>query len=323
MLAMNGTRRALLGTPAALLAAPALAQGTWPQRPVRIFVGFPAGGTTDILGRIAAQILQEQLGQPFVVENRPGANSNIAAQAVLRSPADGYTLLLGSPGTNAINPHLYTNPGYDPLTDFLTIGQIAEVPNLIAAHPGLGVNNAAALIELAKRRTLSYGETSIGGSTHLAAELFRLMGGFEATHVSYRGSSPMMTDLLPGRIDFGTDNLPSILPHIRSGALTAIGITSSTRWSGAPDIAAIAETLPGYEVTAWFGLVAPRGAPPEIIQRTNAALNAGLGHASVVARMTELGARPLPGTPEVYQARNVAEFARLGDLIRRVGIRPE
>nr|WP_248291390.1 tripartite tricarboxylate transporter substrate binding protein [Neoroseomonas marina] len=307
----------------AALAAPAFAQASWPNRPVRILVGFPAGGTTDILGRLAAQILQEALGQPFVVENRPGAGSNIAAQAVLRSPADGYTLLLGSPGTNAINPHLYANAGFDPLKDFLPIGQIAEVPNLIAAYPGVGVRDAAALIALAKQRTLSYGETSIGGSTHLAAELFRLMGGFEATHVSYRGSAPMMTDLLPGRIDFGCDNLPSIMPHIRSGALVAIGVTSAERWPANPEIPAIAETLPGYEVTAWFGLVAPRGTPPEIIVRTNAVLRAGLEKPEIAARMAELGARPLPGTPEVYQARNEREFVRLGDLIRRVGIRAE
>lgn len=316
-------RRSLLTAASALLATPALAQAPWPNRPVRIVVGFPAGGTTDILGRIAAQILQESLGQPVVVENRPGAGSNIAAQAVLRSPPDGYMLLLGSPGTNAINPHLYANAGYDPLKDFLPISQIAEVPNLIAAHPGLGVRDAAALIALAKTRTLSYGETSIGGSTHLAAELFRLMGGFEATHVSYRGSSPMMVDLLPGRIDFGTDNLPSIMPHIRSGALVAIGVTSAERWPANPEIPAIAETLPGYEVTAWFGLVAPRGTPPEIIAQVNTALRAGLEKPETVARMAELGARPLPGPPEVYQARNEREFVRLGDLIRRVGIRAE
>ncbi|MBW6399701.1 tripartite tricarboxylate transporter substrate binding protein [Roseomonas sp. HJA6] len=315
-------RRALLTAGAGLLAAPAFA-ATWPDRPVRILVGFPAGGTTDILGRIAAQILQEELGQPVVVENRPGAGSNIAAQAVLRSPADGYTLLLGSPGTNAINPHLYANSGYDPLKDFLPISQIAEVPNLIAAHPSVGVRNAAALIALAKQRTLSYGETSIGGSTHLAAELFRLMGGFEATHVPYRGSAPMMTDLLPGRIDFGTDNLPSILPHVRSGALVAIGVTSAERWPSSPDIPAIAETLPGYEVTAWFGLVAPRGTPAEIIAKANAALRVGLSKPETASRMAELGARPLPGSPEVYQARNEREFVRLGDLIRRVGIRAE
>lgn len=320
---MNTMRRALLATPAALLATPALSQGAWPNRPVRIFVGFPAGGTTDVLGRIAAQILQEELGQPFVVENRPGAGSNIAAQAVLRSPADGYTLLLGSPGTNAINPHLYANSGYDPLTDFLPISQIAEVPNLIAAHASLGVRDAASLIALAKQRRLSYGETSIGGSTHLSAELFRLMGGFEATHVGYRGSAPMMTDLLPGRIDFGCDNLPTIIPHVRSGALVGIGVTSTTRWAGAPDIAPISDTLPGYEVTAWFGLVAPKGTPPEVIQRANAALRRGLSKPEMASRMQELGATPLPGTPEEYQARNVEQFAKMGDLIRRAGIRAE
>lgn len=315
------SRRAILAT--GLLGAPALAQTAWPNRTIRILVGFPAGGTTDVMGRMAAQILQEELGQTVVVENRPGAGSNIAAQTVLRSAPDGYTLLLGSPGTNAINPHLYANAGYDPLTDFLPISQIAEVPNLIAAHPSLGVRSAAELIDLAKRRRLSYGETSIGGSTHLSAEMFRLMAGIEATHVPYRGSAPMMVDLLPGRIDFGVDNLPTIINHVRSGALVGIGVTSTRRSPSAPDIAPIAETLPGYEVAAWFGLKAPRGTPPEVIARANAALRAGLTKPAMVARLQELGATPLPGTPEAYQARNVAEHARLGELIRRIGIRAE
>lgn len=316
-------RRALLAASGTLLATPALAQGAWPNRTIRVMVGFPAGGTTDLLGRIAAQILQEQLGQTVVVENRPGAGSNIAAQAVLRSPADGYTLLLGSPGTNAINAHLYSNAGYDPLTDFLPISQIAEVPNLIAAHPSLGVRDTAGLIALAKQRRLSYGETSIGGSTHLSAELFRLMAGIEATHVPYRGSSPMMVDLLPGRVDYGVDNLPTILPHVRSGALVAIGVTSTRRSPSAPTIPTIAETLPGYEVTAWFGLVAPRGTPAEVITRANAAMRAGLEKPETQGRLQELGATPLPGTPAEYQARNVAEHARLGDLIRRLGIKAD
>jgi tripartite-type tricarboxylate transporter receptor subunit TctC len=319
------SRRAALAAP--LLAAPASAQAQpaapWPNRPIRIMVGFPAGGTTDLLGRIAGQILTEELGQPVVIENRPGAGSNIAAQAVLRSAPDGYTLMLGSPGTNAINAHLYSNAGYDPLTDFLPISQIAEVPNLLAAHPSLGVRDVPGLIALAKQRRLSYGETSIGGSTHLSAEMFRLMAGIEATHVPYRGSAPMMVDLLPGRVDFGFDNLPTIINHVRSGALVPIGVTSARRSPGAPDIAAIAETLPGYEVTAWFGLVAPRGTPPEVITRANAALRAGLAKPEVVSRLRELGATPLPGTPAEYQARNVAEHARLGELIRRLGVKAD
>jgi len=313
-------RRSLL---AATLATPALAQTNWPQRPIRILVGFPAGGTTDLLARIAGQIFQEELGQPVVIENRPGAGGNIAAQTVLRAPADGYTLMLGSPGTNAINAHLYSNAGYDPLTDFLPISQVAEVANLMAAHPSLGVRDVAGLIELAKSRRLSYGETSIGGSTHLSAELFRLMAGIEATHVPYRGSAPMMIDLLPGRIDFGFDNLPSILPHVRSGALIGLGVTSTRRTPSAPEIATIAETLPGYEVTAWFGIVAPRGTPPGVIARANASLRAGLSKPQTMARLQDLGATALPGTPEEYQARNVAQHARLGELIRRVGIRAE
>ena len=319
--AVRIARRTLIATP--LLAAPALAQSPWPNRTIRILVGFPAGGTTDLLGRIAGQIFTEELGQPVVIENRPGAGGNIAAQAVLRSAPDGYTLMLGSPGTNAINAHLYSNAGYDPLTDFLPISQVAEVANLLAAHPSLGVRDVPGLIALARTRRLSFGETSIGGSTHLSAEMFRLMAGIEATHVPYRGSAPMMVDLLPGRIDYGVDNLPTIINHVRSGALIGIGVTSARRWPTAPDIPAIAETLPGYEVTAWFGIVAPRGTPPEVIARANTALRNGLAKPEMVARLAELGAAALPGTPEEYQARNVAQHARLGELIRRVGIRAE
>ena len=318
---MRIARRTLIATP--LLAAPALAQSPWPNRTIRILVGFPAGGTTDLLGRIAGQIFTEELGQPVVIENRPGAGGNIAAQAVLRSTPDGYTLMLGSPGTNAINAHLYSNAGYDPLTDFLPISQVAEVANLLAAHPSLGVRDVPGLIALARTRRLSFGETSIGGSTHLSAEMFRLMAGIEATHVPYRGSAPMMVDLLPGRIDYGVDNLPTIINHVRSGALIGIGVTSARRWPTAPDIPAIAETLPGYEVTAWFGIVAPRGTPPEVIARANTALRNGLAKPEMVARLAELGAAALPGTPEEYQARNVAQHARLGELIRRVGVRAE
>lgn len=225
------TRRACLAGLAASLiprigkAAP----GDWPTRPVRLVCPFPAGGTTDLLARIAAEILAGALGQPFVVDNRSGAGGNIGAMQVARAEPDGYTLMLSSPGPLAINGFLYRDIGFDGLRDFVPISQVAEVPNLIAAHPGLGVKNAAELIALAKQRRLAYGETSIGGSTHLAAELFRIQAGIEAEHISYRGSSDMMPDLLAGRISYGSDNLPSMMPHVRSGALVGIGATGATR----------------------------------------------------------------------------------------------
>jgi tripartite-type tricarboxylate transporter receptor subunit TctC len=183
-------RRTLLA--ASLLAAPALAAEAWPARPVRIIVPFPPGGTVDILGRLTAGWLQEATGQGFIVENRSGAGGNIGAQAVSRAAPDGYTLLMGSPGTQAINAHLYPNPGYDGIADFAPISLVAEVPNLLAAHPGLGLRTIPELIARARAERLAYGETSIGGSTHLSAELFRLQAGIEGEHITYRGSAPML-----------------------------------------------------------------------------------------------------------------------------------
>ncbi len=315
-------RRSLLAA-ASLLAAPALAAEAWPSRPVRIIVPFPPGGTVDILGRLTANWLQEATGGNFVVENRSGAGGNIGAQAAARAAPDGTTLLMGSPGTQAINAHLYPNPGYDGIADFAPISLVAELPNLLAAHPSLGLKTVPDLIARAKAERLAYGETSIGGSTHLSAELFRLQAGIEGEHITYRGSAPMLGDLLPGRIAWGVDNLPSILPHIRSGALTALGVTSRARWSGAPDIPAIAESLPGYEVTAWFGLLAPRGTPEEVITTANAALGRMLATPAAAQRLAELGATPIPGTPEAYRAHIAAEYAKWGEVIRRAGIRLE
>ncbi|ONG58034.1 hypothetical protein BKE38_03610 [Pseudoroseomonas deserti] len=319
-------RRSLLAGLATGLATPALAAhgsapGEWPARPVRLICPFPAGGTTDICARIAAEILAGALGQPFVVDNRSGAGGNIGAAQAARAEPDGYTLLLSSPGPLSINAHLYREMGFDGLRDFAPVSQVAEVPNLIAAHPSLGVRDAAGLIALAKSRRLTYGETSIGGSTHLAAELFRIQAGIEAEHISYRGSADMMPDLLAGRIDYGSDNLPSIIPHVRSGALVGIGATSSGRWSGAPNLPAIAETLPGYEVTAWFGVVAPRATPPAILQKAQAVLAAGLRQPAVVSRLTELGAIPLGDTSENFAARIRSEHEKWGGVIRQAGIR--
>jgi len=317
------TRRAWLKGVAAALAARSAHAATddWPTRPIRMICPFPAGGTSDILARVAADILAQALGQPVVVDNRSGAGGNIGAAQAARAEPDGYTLLLSSPGPLAINSFLYSDPGFDGLRDFVPVTQIAEVPNLLAAHPGLGVKTAAELIALAKQRRLAYGETSIGGTTHLAAELFRIQAGIEADHVSYRGSSAMMPDLLAGRLSYGLDNLPSILPHVRSGALVGIGVTGAKRWSGAPDIPAIAETLPGYEVTAWFGVVAPRNTPDAIIGRLQSILAAGLAQPATVQKLADLGATPIGDAPEAFGARIRAEHAKWGAVIREAGIK--
>jgi tripartite-type tricarboxylate transporter receptor subunit TctC len=315
-------RSILAGLAVASFGHPALAE-PWPTRPVRIIVPFPPGGTVDILGRLTAAWLTEATGQSFIVENRSGAGGNIGAAAVARAMPDGYTLLMGSPGTQAINAHLYLNPGYDGIADFAPISLVAEVPNLLAVHPALNIRSVPELIAAAKASRLAYGETSIGGSTHLSAELFRLQAGIEGEHVTYRGSAPMLGDLLPGRIAWGVDNLPSILPHVRSGALVAVGVTSKARWSGAPEIPAIAESLPGYEVTAWFGLLAPKGTPAEVIGTANAALARLLATPTAVRRLADLGATPIPGTPEAYRDHIAAEFQKWGEVVKRAGIRLE
>jgi len=316
------TRRSALTLAAIPLARPAMAQ-SWPTRPVKLVAPFPPGGTVDIFARLTAQWLTEGLGQSVVVENRSGAGGNIGAVAVARAAPDGYTLLMGSPGTQAINAHLYPNPGYDGIADFTPISLVVEVPNLLAAHPSLNLRSVQDLINLTKSQRIAYGETSIGGSTHLSAELFRLQAGIEAEHVTYRGSSPMMADLLPGRIQYGFDNLPSILPHVQSGALTALGVTSKQRWSGASDIPAMAETLPGYEVTAWFGLLAPKGTPSEIIHAANAAVVRGLATSAARDRLAQLGGTPIGSTPEEYREHILAEHRKWGDVIKRAGIKLE
>ena len=319
---MTIARRTVLTAAATALARPAFAQA-WPTRPVKLIAPFPPGGTVDIFARLTAQWMTEGLGQAVVVENRSGAGGNIGAAAVARSAPDGYTLLMGSPGTQAINAHLYPNPGYDGIADFAPISLVVEVPNLLAAHPSLNLRSVQQLIELAKRDRIAYGETSIGGSTHLSAELFRLQAGFEADHVTYRGSSPMMADLLPGRIQFGFDNLPSILPHVQSGALTALGVTSKQRWSGAPDIPAIGETLPGYEVTAWFGVLAPKNTPAEVIAACTAAIQRGVATPAARERLVQLGGTPIGSTPEAYRDHIAAEFRKWGEVVRRAGIKLE
>ena len=315
------TRRGALAGLAAAFVAGRAGAADWPTRPVRLVCPFPAGGTTDLLARLAAEILSGAIGQPVVVENRSGAGGNIGAALVARAEPDGHTLLLTSPGPMSINAHLYRDMPYDGLRDFAPICQVAEVPNLIAAHPGLGVRDAAGLIALARRSRLAYGETSIGGSTHLAAELFRLQAGIEAEHISYRGSSDMMPDLLAGRIAYGCDNLPTIMPHVRSGALVGIGTTGARRWAGAPGLPAIAETLPGYEVAAWFGVAAPRGTPQAVIERAQAALAAGLRQPATVGRLMALGATPIGDTPAEFAARAQAEHVKWGQVIRQAGIR--
>src|SRR5205809_3388235 len=257
-----------------VVAAPvALGQAAYPTKPVRLVVPFPAGGTTDLLARAAAQRLSEAWGQQVIVDNRPGAAGNIGAELVARSAPDGYTLLMGTVGTHAINASLYAKMPYDHVKDFAPVILVAGVPNVLEVNPALPVNSVADLIKLAKAKPgqINFASSGSGTSIHLSGELFKTMAGVDMTHVPYKGSAPALTDLMGGQVQLMFDNLPSALPQIKGGRLRAIALTSTTRAAVLPDIPTVAESgLPGFEASSWFGILAPAGTPPAIVTWINA-----------------------------------------------------
>ena len=284
----------------AILAAPLAAAQEWPAKPVRIVVPFAAGGTTDITARLVAEQLTLLLKQPFVVENRAGAGGNIGATEVARAAPDGYTFLMGTPGTQAINQFLYLKMPYDTAKDLLPVSFVVRVPNVLMVHPGVGVKTIAELVTKAKSRpgAMSYGTPGNGSTGHLSTELFKSRAGIFVTHIPYRGSGPMLLDLIAGQIEMAIDNLPSAIPHIRSGKLIALGVTSAQRNGQLPEVPTIASVLPGYAAESWFVLVAPAATPVAIINRLSAEVDRILKKGEVIERFKGLGAEPVGGTPE-------------------------
>jgi len=321
------TRRGLAALAALPLARPAFAQPRWPDRPVRVIVPFTPGGTTDILARALGAELQEALGQPFVVENRGGAGGTLGSELVARAAPDGHTLMMGHIGTLAVNPWLYRNLGFDTVTSFEPIGLTAIVPNILTVNARkLPVNNVPELIAHARRnpRGLSYGSGGNGSAAHIAMVAFQVAAGIEMEHVPYRGTGPMITDLLSGTIDLTLTGGPAVLPPVRAGHLRAIGVSSLTRLSSAPDIPTIAEQgVPGFEATQWYGLVAPAGTPRPIIERLNAESARILNGDRLRPRLAGEGADPSPGTPEQFRELIIAERARWGELIRRANVQAD
>jgi tripartite-type tricarboxylate transporter receptor subunit TctC len=321
-------RRHLLLT-ASALAAPRLghAQDTWPNRPVRVVVPFTPGGSTDILARALSAELQETLGQPFIIENRGGAGGTVGSEVVARSAPDGYTLMMGHIGTLAVNPSLYRNLTFDTVTSFDPIVLVAVVPNILVVNPRkVPVNTVQEFIARAKSqpRGLTYGSGGNGSAAHIAAVAFSVATGIEMEHVPYRGTGPMMTDLIGGTIDLTMTGGPPALPPVRAGQLRALGVSSLTRLSSAPDIPTIAESgVPGFDATQWYGLVAPAGTPRPIIDRINAESTRILRGPKLRPRLEGEGADPAPGTPESFRELIVAERARWGELIRRADVRPD
>lgn len=328
MTSLHLPRRTLLAG-AAILATPGIlrAQGNWPERPVRLMVPFTPGGSTDILARALGAELQEALGQPFVVENRAGAGGTVGSDMVARAAPDGYTLMMGHIGTLAVNPSLYRNLSYDTVTSFAPIVLVANVANILAVNARkLPITTAQELVARAKAAPgiITYGSGGNGSAAHTAVVAFCLATGIEMTHVPYRGTGPMMNDLIAGQIDMTMTGGPPILPPVRAGLLRAIGVSSLTRLSSEPDIKTLDEQgITGFDAVQWYGLVAPAGTPRPIIDRINAASTTALRGDKLKPRLAAEGADAAPGTPEQFRELIISERTRWGDVIRRANVTNE
>lgn len=317
-------RRALLA--AAALARPARAQPAWPDRPVRVVVPFTPGGSSDILARAVSRGLSERFGQQFVVENRSGAGGTVGSEFVARAAPDGHTLLMGHIGTLAVNPALYPNLGFDTVTSFQPVIQVASVANVLVVHPQRGPRDLAGLIDRAKADPggLTFGSGGNGSAAHIAMAAFAEATGIRLSHVPYRGTAPMMTDLIAGQIDMTMTGGPPALPPVRAGQLRALGVSALRRLDHAPDIPTIAESgVPGFEALQWYGLVAPAGTPRPVVDRLNAATAETLRDADLRSRLEAEGADAAPGTPEAFGDLIRTERARWGALVRRSGMRAD
>ena len=292
----------------------------YPERPVTMIVPFGPGSVTDLLARIAANGMAESLGKSFIVQNKAGAGGNIGATDVANAPADGYTLLVGPTSTNAVNPTLFKNLKFG-IDSFTPISNIAKVPNVLVVHPEVPVKTVTEFIALSKERELTYASTGNGGSMHLSGEMFASMSGAQMMHVPYKGGGDALSDLLPGRVDAMFCNLPLCLPHIESGKLRALGVTSAQASPLLPEVGPIADQgLPGYEVTGWFGLFAPAGVDAEIVQKLNTALLAILEDEDVKKQLLAQGAEPDGSSPEEFDAFVRAEYDKWAKVIKDAGI---
>jgi tripartite-type tricarboxylate transporter receptor subunit TctC len=322
-------RRRFVGLAAAAIATPPVlkaraAGADWPQRSVRIVVPFPPGGSTDITARLIGNRLQEVWGQSVVIENKPGAGGNIASDMVARSDPDGYTVFIVGPGL-ATNQFLYPSLGYDPVGDFAPVTLLITQPNMMCvplSKPAKSVKEFIAYCN-DNRGKVTYASSGNGTTLHLSGELFKRMANVEMTHIPYRGGALAINDLIPGRVDVTFDNMPSIIEHVKSGSVRALAVTTKERVPLVPDIPTIAETVPGFDVSSWFGFFLPVKTPKEIIAKLNADTNAALAHPSVKSRFDDLGATPKGTTPEQLAAFLKSEIDKWGPVIKEAKIRVE
>ena len=300
----------------------ALAQA-YPTRPVRILVGFVPGGNFDIVARLIGQSLSEQLSQPVVVENRPGASSNLATEAVVRAPADGYTLLLGG-AVNAVNATLFDNLGFNFISDLAPVAGVSRFPNVMTVNALFPARTVPEFIAYAKANPgkVNQGSSGNGTTQHLAGALFKTMTGADFLHVPYKGAAQAITDLLNGQVQVLFEPLPASIQHIKAGKLRALAVTSAARSEALPEVPTVAEFVPSYEASGWNGVCAPRNTPVEIIGKLNSAVNAGLADPKLKARLADLGATPLPGLPADFGKLIVEETEKWRKVIRTGNIKP-
>jgi tripartite-type tricarboxylate transporter receptor subunit TctC len=316
---------ALAASTIAVVAA-ADAQTAFPIKPVRVVVPFPAGGTTDLLARAASQKLSATWGQQAIVDNRPGAAGNIGAELVAKAPADGYTLLMGTVGTHAINASLYPRMPYDHVKDFTPVILVAGVPNVLVVHPSLPVNSVQELIAFAKANPgrLNFASSGSGTSIHLSGELFKVMTGVQMTHIPYKGSAPALTDLVGGQVQLMFDNLPSSLAFIKAGKLRALAVTSAQRSPALPDVPTVAESgVSGFEASSWFGLLAPAGTPRDVVTKINADTQKWLASPDAKDKLAAQGAAAAGGSPEDFAKHIEAETAKWARVVKESGARVE
>jgi tripartite-type tricarboxylate transporter receptor subunit TctC len=325
---MKLPRRRFLHLAAGAAALPAVSSIAWaqvyPSRPVRIIVGFSPGGPQDILARLLGQWLSERLGQQFVIENRPGAAGNIAAEAVVRAPADGYTLLLIGP-PNAINATLYEKLNFNFIRDIAPVASISREPNAMVVNPSVPAKTVPEFITYAKANPgkLSMASGGNGSAGQVAGELFKMMAGVNMVHVPYRGGAPAMTDLLGGQVQVYFGPMPSSIEYIKTGKLRALAVTTATRSEALPDIPTVGDFVPGYEASSVFGVGAPRNTPAEIVDKLNKDINAALADPKMKARLADLGGRALPGSPADFGKLIVEETEKWAKVVKFAGIKAD
>jgi tripartite-type tricarboxylate transporter receptor subunit TctC len=308
-----------------LPALPRLARAqVYPSKPLRWIIGFPPGGGADTVARIMEPWLSKRLGQPVIIENRPGASTNIAVQAVVNSTPDGYTLSWHGL-SSVVNASLFVNLPFDIQRDIEPVAGVVSYPMIMVAHPSVPAKNAAELIAHAKADPgkVTMASFGTGSASHLAGELFKFMAGINMVHVPYRGGAPMITDLIAGQVNVGFDVMVTALPQVRGGRLRALGVLGRERFELLPDVATVAETLPGYEASTWGGIGVPRGTPREIIERLNRVVNEGLAQPEIKARLADVGTVPMVLGPTEFRAYIAAEFEKWDKLVKAAGIKPD